>query len=158
MENSDNFIINQIRQEASLMSGKQRELYEKKIIVAKPVKCTSVKELFTDEEIERIKSTVRPKEKECWRNSQYLTTIFPKDVKYVEGYLGIFDFLAIDHGFNKIGDKYFDITSELVLGKDVTKDSYVSILELGFAEVLDWNLKLYEYRPLFPYIQFPQGY
>ena len=59
--------------------------------------------------------------------------------------------IGIEHAFNKIKDKYVDITAELVLGKDVTKEDYISIIEIKDEKVLKYCQKYQEYMALVPY-------
>lgn len=123
-----NFIISNMRQIASITSGRQKEFFTFKLEHAKEVAPVSIRDVFTAEEIERIKREVRPKIKQCFRNAILMTQLFP-DVVYVEGELGIAGVAGTEHAFNRKGDKYFDVTIEIGLGSDVTKESYVSILE-----------------------------
>lgn len=53
--------------------------------------------------------------------------------------------------FNKIKDKYVDITAELVLGKDVTKEDYISIIEINSKKVLNYCIEYQEYMSLVPF-------
>lgn len=124
----ENFMIRQIRRIASITSGRQKEFFNFKLEHAKEVAPVSIRDVFTDEEIERIKREVRPEKKHCFKNATLMTQLFP-DVVYVEGELGIMGVIGTEHAFNRKGDKYFDVTMEMCLGKDVTKESYVSILE-----------------------------
>ena len=124
----ENFMIRQIRRIASITSGRQKEFFNFKLEHAKEVAPMSIRDVFTDEEIERIKREVRPEKKHCFKNATLMTQLFP-DVVYVEGELGIMGVIGTEHAFNRKGDKYFDVTMEMCLGKDVTKESYVSILE-----------------------------
>lgn len=124
----ENFIIGQIRQIASMTSGRQKEFFTFKLEHAKEVAPVSIRDVFTAEEIERIKREVRPEKKHCFKNATLMAQYFP-DVVYVEGELGIMGVIGTEHAFNRKGDKYFDVTMEMCLGKDVTKESYVSILE-----------------------------
>lgn len=64
--------------------------------------------------IELIRRTVRPVVKGCYRNAHLLTLLFPDRVQYVEGKTNAF--IPIDHAFNRVGDKYIDITFEFALG------------------------------------------
>ena len=133
----ENFIISQMRQIVGITSGKQKEFCAFKLEHAKEVAPVSIRDVFTDEEIERIKREVRPEKKHCFKNATLMTQLFP-DVVYVEGELGIMGVIGIEHAFNRKGDKYFDVTMEMCLGKDVTKESYVSILEEDDKDALTW--------------------
>ena len=133
----ENFIISQMRQMASITSGKQKEFFNFKLEHAKEVAPVSIRDVFTVEEIERIKREVRPEKKHCFKNATLMTQLFP-DVVYVEGELGIAGVIGTEHAFNRKGDKYFDVTIEMCLGSDVTKESYVSILEEDDKDALTW--------------------
>ena len=91
-----------------------------------------------------IKMLVQPKKKECWRNAALLSLYFP-NVEYVEGRLLAAGIIGIDHGFNKVGDKYIDITAELCLNFDVEKESYIKIQEYNSGEVLELSEKYESY-------------
>ena len=124
----ENFMISQMQRIASITSGRQREFFNFKLQHAKEVAPVSIHDVFTAEEIERIMEEVRPEKKHCFKNATLMAQLFP-DVVYVEGELGIMGVIGIEHAFNRKGDKYFDVTMEMCLGKNVTKESYVSILE-----------------------------
>lgn len=115
--------------------GKQLAYYERMAADAKPVQCVSVKDVFTREEIRIIKKVLRPKARQCYRNAALLTELFPGRVKYVEGF-GWNKILKIEHAFNRVGDKYIDITWEMVLKENVTENPYVSLIEAERDDVL----------------------
>lgn len=133
----ENFIISNMRQIASITSGRQKEFFTFKLEHAKEVAPVSIRDVFTAEEVERIKREVKPKIKQCFRNATLMAQYFP-DIVYVEGELGIAGVIGIEHAFNRKGNKYFDVTMEMCLGKDVTKESYVSILEEDDKDALTW--------------------
>lgn len=79
---------------------------------------------------------VRPKKKMCYRNSHLLTLLFPDKVKYVEGRFSCsFIGLPIDHAFNRVGDKYVDVTVELALKEDVTEHEYIEFAEYDSEQI-----------------------
>lgn len=82
--------------------------------VAKRVEVVKAADVFDEREIELIRRTVRPVVKGCYRNAHLLTLLFPDRVQYVEGKTNAF--IPIDHAFNRVGDKYIDITFEFALG------------------------------------------
>lgn len=47
----------------------------------------------------------------CYRNAINTIKEYSKDILYVEGY-SFYDGILIPHAWNKIGDKYFDVTAE----------------------------------------------
>lgn len=74
-----------------------------------------------------IRRTVRPVVKGCYKNAHLLTLLFPDRVQYVEGKTNVF--IPIDHAFNRVGNKYIDITFEFALGLDPTQYEYVAFGE-----------------------------
>lgn len=74
-----------------------------------------------------IRRVVRPEVKGCYRNAHLLTLLFPDRVRYVEG--KTHTVIPIDHAFNRVGDKYIDITFEFALELDPTQYEYVAFGE-----------------------------
>lgn len=129
MENKDNQLIQELEQLRDIMSNThQRRYYDIVLEKAKPIEVVPLSEVFTAEEIEGIKKLINPKKKECFKNAMCFTLDFG-DVKYVEGRLLLADAFGTSHAFNKVGDKYVDITLELALGKDIRKEQYIKIAE-----------------------------
>jgi hypothetical protein len=105
-------------------SGIQQELAKEKLKSLTQVECTPLNELFDEDTIEKIKQRVHPKAKECYANSLHTAECLRDfGVEYCEGYL-VFYGIPIDHAFNKIGDKYFDVTQEIALGHPVDEQEY----------------------------------
>lgn len=147
----ENFMISQMQRIASITSGRQREFFNFKLQHAKEVAPVSIHDVFTTDEIERIMEEVRPKKKHCFKNATLMAQLFP-DVVYVEGELGIAGVIGTEHAFNRRGDKYFDVTVEMCLGSDVTKESYISILEEDDKDALTWfNMDTKTYGAYIPY-------
>ena len=147
----ENFMISHLKRLASITSGRQREFFIFELQNANEVAPVSIHDVFTTEEIERIKREVRPEKKHCIKNATLMTQYFP-DVVYVEGELGIAGVIGTEHAFNRRGDKYFDITVEICLGKDVTKESYISILEEDDKDALtQFNIDTKIYGAYIPY-------
>lgn len=115
--------------------GKQQAYYERMAADAKPVQCVSVRDVFTADEICQIKRVLRPKKHQCYRNAALLTELFPGRVKYVEGF-GWNRSVKVEHAFNRVGDKYIDITWEMVLNEDVTTYPYAALIEAERDEIL----------------------
>lgn len=129
-------LIEDINAFAVLASGNQQKYYQDLLKVVEPVKIVSIKEVFSPDEIAKIKRLVRPKKKMCYRNAHLLTCLFPDKVKYVDGRVEVWNTgFPIDHAFNKIGDKYVDITFEMVWGEDVTKYDYIKFGEYDINQV-----------------------
>lgn len=106
---------------------KQKQWFETILEVAKNANIFPVSSVFNDREIELIKRVIKPQVKQCYRNAHLLTLMFPDKVQYVEG--KVFAIIPIEHAFNKVGDKYVDITFEYALNNDPTQYEYVSIGE-----------------------------
>ena len=92
---------------------RQRKYFADTIDVAKRVEVVPAADVFDEREIELIRRTVRPAVKECYKNAHLLTLLFPDRVRYVEG--KTHTVIPIDHAFNRVGDKYIDITFEFAL-------------------------------------------
>ena len=135
----DQQIIEILNFYAKNMSGVQQELYKQKIKDADSVDIVPLSEVFSEEEIEDIERIVRPQPKCCYENAWKLCDRLAygkHDIKYCEGYLNMRG-LPIDHAFNKVDGKYVDITIELALNKDISKeeDTYVIIGEYDDNQV-----------------------
>lgn len=129
-------LLTDIKAYAALASGNQQEYFKELLNVAKPVEVVSIKDVFTNDEIKMIKRLVRPKKKMCYRNSHLLTTLFPDKVMYVEGRFSCsFIGLPIDHAFNRVGDKYVDVTVELALKEDVSEHEYIKFAEYDLEQI-----------------------
>lgn len=95
------------------LPDRQRQYFTDTIAAAKRVEVVKAADVFDEREIELIRRTVRPVVKECYKNAHLLTLLFPDRVQYVEGKTNVF--IPIDHAFNRVGDKYVDITFEFAL-------------------------------------------
>ena len=146
----ESIIVNELRSFAKIMTGKQKKFYLQMIKDAKVVEIASIFDVFTKDEIREIKNGVKPKAKQCFKNASLLTKLFPdKDVKYVEGKYVVFrDGFSTDHAFNKVGDKYVDITAELALGRsieEINEREYIALCEVGLNELVESELKSHVY-------------
>ena len=95
----------------------QKVFYKQKLTDIKPIEITSVRELFTEEEVKIMTQTV--KAKECYKNAFRIAEILSTDtreVRYIEGVAFLSDFggVPIEHAFNSVDGKYFDATYELL--------------------------------------------
>lgn len=127
----DSIIFEHWRTFRELASGRQREYFDKKLKDGHTVKCVSVKDVFTKEEIATIKRYCQIVPKMCFRTAYRLTNLFPDRVKYVEGEVAVFNGgLGIEHAWNLVDDEhYVDLTFELALDEDVTGETYVALGE-----------------------------
>lgn len=108
---------------------KQSDFFAQKLKDGKIVTCVRLEDVFSKEEIELIKLAVRPEKRMCFKNAHIMTSLFPDRVKYVEGEVTILNGgLGIEHAWNLVdGEHYVDLTFELALGEDVTKEGYVML-------------------------------
>ena len=149
-------IIDELKQIATLLNGKQREAYEEMITDAKVVEIVPMSEVFTAQEIEVIKKVVKPKQHECYKNAYQLAMLFSDKVRYCEGKMTVANKLVgIEHAWNKVGNKYIDITMELVLGHDMTQygEEYVSLGDWGSKELLDISQRMGFYGGVYGFVK-----
>ena len=108
---------------------KQSDFFAQKLKDGKIVTCVPLCEVFDAKEIDVIKQVVRPEKRMCFKNAHMLTCLFPDRVKYVEGEVTICGGgIGIEHAWNLVdGEHYVDLTFELSLGEDVTKEGYVAL-------------------------------
>ena len=108
---------------------KQSDFFAQKLKDGKIVTCVPLCEVFDEREINIIKQLVRPEKRMCFKNAHMLTCLFPDRVKYVEGEVTICGGgIGIEHAWNLVdGEHYVDLTFELALGEDVTKEGYVEL-------------------------------
>ena len=127
-------IIKELEMLASITSGKQKQMFEDMIAFAQEVKMTPITDVFSKEQIAYIEKYIKPKKKECYKNATQLCWAFPGQVEYCEGKFTCYG-ISIDHAFNKVGDKYVDITKELVLGGLDEETEYVVLGTYNAEEV-----------------------
>lgn len=129
--NKNNIIFEQWRTFAKLTSGLQKRFYERKIHDGLSVKCVSAKDVFTEDELEKIKRYCMIEPKMCYRTAYLLTNLFPNRVEYVEGETTIFNGgYSVEHAWNLVdGEHYVDLTFEFALERDVTHETYVALGE-----------------------------
>lgn len=127
----------------------QGRFYKAKADQAKPIHLTSVRELFSKTELQKLLKDVRPQVHGCFQTAQRLSMFY--GFEYVEGEWGVGGGLGIEHAFNRKGDKYFDLTSEIVLEKNIEDEEFVSVAEFSRDFVRDACLDLQVYTALIPY-------
>lgn len=145
------YLLENMKHIESMLSGKQKKFWSLKLAKAKHIHVSSIYDVFDKETVEYIKEVVRPKPKQCFANAQKFAMYFPAFNKYVEGEWGMRGCFGIEHAFNCINGVYVDITAELVLGYDVTKEDYLSIIEISDEKVLEYCRKFEAYMSLVPY-------
>lgn len=116
---------------SKITNERQSEYFKRKIEAGHTIKCVSIGDVFTEDEIDKIKRYCMVEKKQCFKNAFRLTLLFPNRVKYVEGEVTILNGgLGIEHAWNLVdGEHYVDLTFELALNEDVTKETYVALGE-----------------------------
>lgn len=143
-------LISDIEAFAALTSGIQQEYYLDLLGIVHPVEVVSIQEVFTQDEIKKIKRYVRPKKKMCYMNSHKLTDLFPDKVRYIEGRFSFLG-LPIDHAFNRVGDKYIDITVELALKENVSEHEYIAYAEYDSEQIFEAAIETGYYGDYYKY-------
>lgn len=151
MEQKENSLIVELRTFAGFMEGRQKEFYNQMLKDAKSVEVVRLSEVFTPDEIKAIKMFVKPQAKECYRNATLFAHIFP-EVEYVEGKMTCCGAFGIEHAWNKVGDKYVDITMELVLQRDPTQEEYLVLGEYDQKTVVDICTEVGFYGNIYPIV------
>lgn len=139
MEVKESKIIGELKLIREILSNpKQIEYYDQIIRDAHVVKITPIAEIFTPTQIKAIKTIVNPQIKECYKNAHLLSHLYSDSdnpILYVEGKMTVCGTFSTEHAWNKIGDKYIDITAELVLGRDPNEEEYVAFGEYSAQQI-----------------------
>lgn len=108
------------------LASNTEKAYQWELSQIKEVQLTSINDI--PEVASKLKKIKKFAEiKACYSNAFSIVHEILPNALYIEGYyLHLF---PLAHAFNKIGDKYFDITTELVLG-DSIEIPHFSIMEL----------------------------
>lgn len=142
--------IKMLRMFATLTKGsKQCKHYKNLIRDAREVKVVSYKDVLTKEQIEWVENVMKPKRGECYKNATLLAHKF--NLEYVEGQS--YNVIPIDHAFNRVGDKYIDVTYEFALKEDVTKNEYITFGIYDIGKVIDICLKTGVYGGIYEYYE-----
>jgi hypothetical protein len=140
MKMTDCSIIKELRQLSAITSGRQRAYYEFLLSKATSVRISPLREIFNEDEIQRIKLAVNPQAKECFKNATLVCSLFPDRVKYVEGRFTVCRVFSTEHAWNRLGDKYFDVTMELALGRNPEDEEYVTFGDYDNEELCEYLL------------------
>lgn len=141
---SKNFevILQDIRNRRKLMEGSlHTKMLDLELSDIKEVICKPIKEVLNDEEWGLLEqgTIMSLQMKECYSNSLHIveaSSAIRDDVRYVEGYSLVVNVLPILHAWVKVGEDYIDPTFELVLKKDVTKETYGALGEYTYDYAL----------------------
>lgn len=146
----ESIIIKEIEMMLELpMHERQKAYFVDLFNAAKPVKIVPAADVLEDYELEYIQHVIKPRPKQCYRNSHLLCEAFPERILYCEGITNAP--IPIDHAFNKVGDAYIDITFEFALHENPSIYEYVTfgeydaktirkaVLETGYyGEIYKW--------------------
>lgn len=137
---------------ASLAKGAQRDYYLSMLRDAKDVDVVSINDAFCTEDVVYIHKHLKPRIKECYRNAFLLAQMFPDYVEYVEGRVSLacLGGLSIEHAWNKVGDKYVDVTMELVLNEREAHE-YAVLGEYTYAETVNVMISTGVYGGVYEY-------
>ena len=135
MTNSESQIINYFKQFAKMTSGNQKDFWDWKLENAQVlthVKTDEIRDQYPeiDEWIKNNKVNIV--QKQCFRNAGQLC-INVDGVDYVEGEI-LYHGIPIEHAWNKIDGKYFDITKDILFPHNSDYAEYVKIIELDVKE------------------------
>lgn len=128
-------LLDTFRVWATLTSGRQRAYYKQMLKDAKPVEISSVYDVFTAEELEKIRTVIKPEPKHCYKNALLLCLLDRERIRYVEGYGLACGVLPAEHAFNVVDGKYVDITWELACEGAVVGNEYIALIEASEEEV-----------------------
>lgn len=137
-------IINYYKQIADMMSGKQKDFWEWKLKNAQLltyVKTDDIRKQYPqiDEYLKNNPHNVN--QKECFKNAGQLC-IEVEGVDYVEGEI-LYHGIPLEHAWNKIDGKYFDITKDILFPKNSDYSEYVKIIEL---DIIEYTRFMFKYK------------
>lgn len=122
----ESIIIKEIEMMLELpLHERQKAYFQDLLNAAKPVTIVPAADVLEDYELDYIRHVIKPKPKECYRNSHLLCEAFPERILYCEGKTNVP--IPIDHAFNKVGDAYIDITFEFALHENPSIYEYVTL-------------------------------
>lgn len=137
----DNVILQEISFLARFSDSKERKRYDKLLADMKEVSVGKLSDVLEKDEIDLIRSVVKPKPKMCYKNAFWLTMHMAEskhDIRYCEGMYTYKKCLPISHAFNIIDGVYVDITMELALKRDPSSEDYVVFGEYDKDSM--WNV------------------
>lgn len=134
------------------LHDRQRKYFQCLLKSAKPVQIVRAADILEDFELEYIKHVLKPKPKECYKNSHLLCEAFPERFLYCEGRVNVP--IPIDHAFNKVGDVYIDITFEFALHEDPTIYEYVTFGEYDAETIQILSLATGYYGDVYRYLYY----
>lgn len=124
------------------------KFYNAQYLASKDIKVSKCADVLSPQQILYIKKYIKPQKKQCYRNAALVAQYL--NCEYVEGFT--FCFIGIEHAFNKVGDKYIDVTKEFALREDPSQSEYVSIGEYSVDQLNEMLAKSGRYDSLYNYI------
>ena len=141
-------LIEQLKQVADMTKNSNMgAFYAKKLADAKQVKVEPMSAVLEPYQIAAIKR-IDLKPKQCYRNAFLVAQLL--GCKYVEGQMLIH--FGIDHAFNKIGDRYIDVTKELVLKELPTNTEYIAIGEYSWQKAQEIFIETKTYTDVYNHL------
>ena len=143
---------------SKLASKMQSNYFKRKLKVGRTVKCVSVYDVFTKDEIAKIKRYCMIEQHMCYRTAYRLANLFPERVKYIEGEVVILNGgLSIEHAWNLVdGEHYVDLTFELALKENVTDRTYVALGEYNVDVIRDVACETHVYGGVYDKLYFDE--
>ena len=142
-DSSKSYLKSHLQDLANITSEKQKDYFEWQKKNSKSITKSHISEL-SEEDQNRLAGE-KFSVKMCYKNASEVCAIIP-GAKYVEGYVSFMG-IPIEHAWNKIGDKYIDVTKDQVLKGDEFKE-YLSVIELSHMELLSHLEKTMVYGDL----------
>jgi hypothetical protein len=140
--NEGSQIIKYIKDAANMTSGAQKKFWQWKLKNAKlltHVKTDEIRQLYPEIDEHLKNSHYSVEQKQCYKNAGQLC-LNVEGVSYVEGEISLHG-IPIEHAWNKIDGKYFDITKDILFGNASDYAEYVKIIELEMPEYAGFILK-----------------
>lgn len=136
-ENSALYYIQQVGN--AYAQTKEKDFWEWQMQMAEPVKCVSYKSIPELKEIvDEFLLGFTLKKNECYTNAIHLVWEYP-EIEYVEGIADLV--IPLDHAWNCYKGKYFDLTSEILLKKNVTSCDYAKVVKLSSEQTYKYASK-----------------
>ena len=157
MEN--NPCIQELKAFASLpMAPGQKAFFERRLSDAREVRCCAMEDVFNPAQIRFLRKVYHPRKKECYKNASDLVELGPfngfgkiGEFKYVEGLCCPSGLIPIEHAFVKVGDLYIDPTFEMALKEDVSRNYYVSLIEIDWEDLAQIQAETGFYGEIYRY-------
>ena len=134
------------------MHERQRAYFVDLFNAAKPVKIVPAADVLEDYELDYIRHVIKPKPKECYRNSHLLWAALPQRTLYCVVKAQVQR--PIDHAFNKVGDAYIDITFEFALHENPSIYEYVTFGEYDAKTIRKAALETGYYGEIYKWLYY----